>query len=137
MSDVVVSTIEQTLQSLPGFFAGGAGIGSGLLFGKFLLEWIGNRADKREASIEKAADRVDGATKLLLENLQEQINSWAIRTAKLEAQLEECKTQHHEAQEEIAQLRGTLQGFGEFRQVEQLRIAATKLTTKMNDEEKK
>lgn len=100
---------------------GSAGIGAG--FGFFLVRWIAvfvaGRWDKKEAQL-------DAATKLLIEQLQQQVSGLLERLCEIEKDLAACKRLHAESEAQRLRLEGLMQGLGDARQQAQLIIAEEK-----------
>lgn len=102
---------------------GGVGIGVGFYMLTWLVNWIGGRVDKREASVEVGRAQVDAAVQTLIAHLQQQITTLTEHNQKLtdrvdavEAELEHCRAERAADQEELAKLRGAVLGLGGARQ---------------------
>lgn len=111
-----------------GWFAslvgGGASLGAGFYFIRWLVGLVFGRVDKREAAVDAGFDRLDKGTDKLITRMQEEIESLAGRLTKVEAELEHCREERIRDQEELARLRGLVQGMGEARESASLIIAA-------------
>lgn len=117
---------------------GGFGAGVGFYFIKWFFEYLGGRVDKREAAVAATAAHVDAATHALITHLQNQITSQAgtidqlvRRIDTVEAELEECRSQHARDLEEIARLRGGTLGLGDARQQAAAIVAAERVSDRL------
>lgn len=112
--------MPDSLGNIPQWLAAGFSAGGGaaltVYFIKILLEWLGGRVDKREASLESGVARLDAATQKLIENMQKRLDDVTSRLGAVEHELAECRTQHAEARAEVMQLRATVQGLGDAKQ---------------------
>lgn len=120
--------VDAVVENLPAVFAGGFGVGGGLVFAKWFLEWVGGRVDKREAAVTAAMARVDTGTATLIDHLQSQITWCTTTIAGLRNDLSHCQEQHVETLEDLARLKGVVQGLDDARQTAQVIVAADKLS---------
>lgn len=116
-------TILQTLA-----FGGSAGfsLGFAFLFVRWLASFIAGRQDARTAHL-------DGATKLLIDQLQEQVKALIEHQETTERKLAECMDRDIEKERRIAHLEGIQLGMGDARQHAALIVANEKLKDKKVD----
>lgn len=103
---------------------GGASIGVGFYFIRWLVGVFFGRVDKREAAVDAGFDRLDKGTDKLFARMQEQIDSLTTRLERIEAELEHCREERLRDQEELARLRGLVHGMGEVREAAAVIVAA-------------
>lgn len=97
----------------------GFGLGFAFLFVRWLATFIAGRQDARLAHL-------DGASRLLVEQLQDQVRALIEYNTTIDAKLAECVERDIEKERRIAQLEGMMAGFGDARQHAQLIVAAEK-----------
>lgn len=110
--------------------AGGSAGGSlGLVFVavRWTANFIAGRLDKKEAAL-------DAGTQQLIEHLRQQVTilvgdcrelrEWR---AEAEKDLRECERRHAESEAEVMRLKATMQGYGDARQLAQIKAAADKI----------
>lgn len=116
-------TILQTLA-----FGGSAGfsLGFAFLFVRWLAAFIAGRQDARTAHL-------DTATKLLIDQLQEQVKGLLEYKRTVDAKLAECLDRDIEKERRIAQLEGMMAGLGDARQHAQLIVSSEKQRGKKDD----
>lgn len=119
------------LDGLPAIFTGGVGLGAGLYFAMWFLNWLGARLDKKEAAVADGAARIDAATQKLIDRLQAQIDGLISRLSRVEAELDECRQRDAQKSEEIARLRGVIHGLGEARQHAATIVAQDRVTDRL------
>lgn len=102
------------------------GGGVGYFFVKWLFEYLGGRMDKR-------AERIDAGMDKLISRMESQIEGLIARGLELEKRLEkvegdlaECKSKHSQSEAEVARLRAMMQGYGDARNVAQIKMAERK-----------
>jgi hypothetical protein len=108
--------VNHALEAIPTWIGGGAGAGAGFFALKWIFEWAGGRVDKREAAAVANAERLDSATQVLIQNLEDRMNSLTDRLDHVETELANCRTQHAQCESELGRLRAIVQGMGESRQ---------------------
>lgn len=118
------------------FSWGMSGMGAGLGF--FAVRWVAifvaGRWDKKEAQI-------DAGTRRLIEQLEHQIDaltkreeSREQRLSRFENDLADCKRLHAESEAEVMRLKAMLQGYGDARQIQQVKRAADKIVRERDGE---
>jgi hypothetical protein len=98
----------------------GSGVGFSFLMVRWLANFIAGRVDRKE-------DRVDAGMRRLLEDLQGEVGRLKEECASLREGLADCHRKHFDSEEEVARLRGLMQGYGDARQLAQLNSAADKV----------
>lgn len=93
----------------------GASAGGGAVVVWKLFDWFGTRVDKREDVLTRMAQVNAEATAALILNLQDQVTKVCARLDLAEAELVECHASKARLEEEMAKLRGQLQGIGDIR----------------------
>jgi chromosome segregation ATPase len=101
----------------------GFGFGGAFLVVRWIATFIAGRWDKRE-------EHLDGATQRLFDRMEKQIEGLATRVQHAETSLAECERQHSESRAEVAELRATLQGYGQAREHAALIVAADRAANK-------
>lgn len=97
----------------------GFGLGTAFLFVRWLATFIAGRQDARLAHL-------DGASKLLITQLQDQVRGLLEYNMTVDAKLADCLERDIEKERRIAQLEGMMAGFGDARQHAQLIVSAEK-----------
>lgn len=108
------------LESLSGWFVGGASAGGGFVALRWMLEKIWGRMDKREAAI-------DAGTQRLIDALRIELDRMSARVDRLQEGLDECKQKHAESEAEVMRLKAIMQGYGDVRQGAQVLAAVESL----------
>lgn len=106
---------------------GGASVGVGFYAVRYAINTLLGRVDKREAAVEAGFARLDEGTDKLFQRLQGEVNSLADRLGRVEAELEHCREERLRDQEELARLRGLVQGLGEVREQAAIIVAADRV----------
>lgn len=114
------------------WLGGGFGVGGGLVGGKWFLDWLGARVDRREQAAEVVRKHLDEATGNIITTMSEQIKALVERQTHVDELLAECRDQHALAQQELASLRGLVQGYGEARQLAQTNLSADRLADRVS-----
>ena len=96
----------------------GAGLGLGLLSIRLLAMVIAQWNVKE--------DRIDKGTALLISQLQQQTKDLLEWKERVEVELMECQRRHAASEEEVARLRGLMQGYGDARDKAQLIVSEEK-----------
>jgi hypothetical protein len=108
----------------------GSSMGAGATVAFVAIRWVTTllfqRADHREA-------HADAGTQRLIEGLERRLDAESERGDRIEAEmkklqveLRECERKHIESEQEVARLRGLMQGYGDAKQLAQLNAAADK-----------
>lgn len=116
-----------TFENLLTWLGGGVGVGGGVVGGKWFLEWLSGRVDRREQAAEVVRKHLDEATGNIISTMAKQIEGLVARQEHVDELLAECRDQHAKAQEELASLRGLVQGYGEAKQLAQVSLSADRL----------
>lgn len=114
------------------WLSGGVGVGGGIVGGKWFLEWLSGRVDKREMAAEVMRKHLDGATGDIITMMSTQLDLLTKRQAHTDQLLEECREQHNIARQELATLRGLVHGMGEAKQIAQVALSADRLNDKLD-----
>lgn len=107
------------LSIVPAAATGGLTFGCAFFFVRWVAVFLTGRWDKREAHL-------DAASKLLIDQLTEQVRTLFERLRTVEADLEVCKEQHAKSRARELELEAFLQGSGDARDLAQLIIAKEK-----------
>jgi hypothetical protein len=116
-----------TFENILTWLGGGVGVGGGVVGGKWFLEWLSGRIDRREQAAEVVRKHLDEATGNIITTMANQIKALTERQEHVDELLSECREQHARAQEELASLRGLVQGWGEAKQLAQVNLSADRV----------
>lgn len=111
--------MQDEVTQIASWAAGGGSAGLAFFAARWAMVFLADRYDKREAAL-------DSGTQRHIDRLEKQIDDLLERVRDVETSLEECQKKHAESEQERAQLRGLLQGYGDAKQVAQLIIAEEK-----------
>jgi hypothetical protein len=104
--------------------AGASAAGTGVLIWR-LLAWVSGRMDRRE-------DRIDAATKTVIDTLEEMVKGLSARVKLVEHDLVDCQTKHANSEAEVAKLKAIIDAGGEIRQ----RAAGIVALNRLDDQER-
>jgi len=107
---------------------GGMSFGFSFLVVRWLAGFVAGRIDKKE-------DRLDTGLQSLLDDFRQEIDRMKAECVSLREGLAECERKHAESEEEVARLRGLMQGYGDAKQLAQLNVAADKARKKTGEGE--
>jgi hypothetical protein len=105
--------------------SGTAGGSFGLVFVavRWSANFIAGRMDRKEAHL-------DAGTQRMIDRLEKQVEALLERVTRIDEDLAECKRMHAESEADRMRLRAMLQGYGDARQVAQLKVAADRAIEK-------
>lgn len=108
--------------------SGTAGGSFGLVFVavRWSANFIAGRMDRKEAHL-------DAGTQRMIDRLERQVEALIERMTRIDEDLAECKRMHAESEADRMRLRAMLQGYGDARQVAQLKVAADKVAEKKRE----
>lgn len=101
----------------------GFGLGTAFLFVRWAAHFIAGRIDAKE-------DRLDAGMGVLLAGLRDELDRVKKDCSEFRDALRKCEEKHAESAAEVMQLKAMLQGYGDARQIAQLKVAADKQNEK-------
>lgn len=124
-------SLETIAQTTGAWTAAGVGAGGGFMLIRWLLDFIGARADKREAAQVASAERLETSTYKLIDNLESRLNSLTMRLDNVESELVQCRAQHAQCEAELSRLRAVVQGLGDAKQKAAVIVAGERVTDRL------
>lgn len=100
--------------------SGGGGFAAVLLFGRWLVNWITGRHDRREARLDAKSQEVDQRWAAYTRRTEDRCAQLEERITRQEAEIEECHRSKRELESRVTRLEGIDLGLGERRQDDQL-----------------
>lgn len=102
------------------FASGGGGFAAVLLFGRWLVNWLTGRHDRREARLDAKSQEVDQRWASYTKRTEERCEGLETRLAVAEAEVDQCHKDKRALEGRVSALEGFANGMGDRRQESQL-----------------